>query len=270
MRDLIAALHARMSAHPEAPALAGPPLKAVRIDNAADEATVWVYDVIGDWGVSAAELVPAIESISAPAITVRVNSPGGDYFDGVAIANALARHPAAVTVHVDGLAASAASVIAMAGDESSCTPAPDDDPRRAHDDHRQRRRARQDRALLDSASQDIAALYAARAGGDAGHWRTAMLAETWYDRRRPRSPPGSRTRRPSRTVPPRGDAALADRAAGVPRSVHTGLRPVRPLWTHRPPRPRSPRPRLFHPTPAPRRRPDLSEQLCSAFREAIV
>jgi ATP-dependent protease ClpP protease subunit len=181
MRDLIAALHARMSAHPEAPALAGPPLKAVRIDNAADEATVWVYDVIGDWGVSAAELVPAIESISAPAITVRVNSPGGDYFAGVAIANALVRHPAAVTVHVDALAASAASVIAMAGDEIVMHPGAQ---MMIHDaltvtmgnaaEHTKTA------TLLDSASQDIAGVYAARSGlHDAEHFRAQMRAETW-------------------------------------------------------------------------------------------
>ncbi|MGC7327690.1 Clp protease ClpP, partial [Mycobacteroides abscessus subsp. abscessus] len=51
------------------------------------------------------------------AITVRINSPGGSVFDGIAILNALRDHPATVTVVVDSLAASIASVIAMAGDE---------------------------------------------------------------------------------------------------------------------------------------------------------
>lgn len=50
-------------------------------------------------------------------IHVRLNSPGGDYFLGVSISNALKRHPAKVIVHVDALAASAASVIAMGGDK---------------------------------------------------------------------------------------------------------------------------------------------------------
>ena len=49
-------------------------------------------------------------------INVRINSPGGDVFDGVAIHNALERNPATVIVHIDGLAASIASVVAMAGD----------------------------------------------------------------------------------------------------------------------------------------------------------
>jgi ATP-dependent protease ClpP protease subunit len=184
MRDLIAALHARLGTRP-ANALdrvTGRPASSHRITNAsADEATVWVYDVIGDWGVSAAELVPAIESISAPSITVRVNSPGGDYFAGVAIANALARHPARVTVHVDALAASAASVIAMAGDDIVMHPGAQ---MMIHDaltvtmgnaaEHEHTA------ALLHAASADIAGVYAARSGlHDAAHFRTLMQAETW-------------------------------------------------------------------------------------------
>jgi ATP-dependent protease ClpP protease subunit len=50
-------------------------------------------------------------------ISVRVNSPGGDVFDGFAIFNLLDQHDGKVTIHIDGLAASAASVVAMAGDE---------------------------------------------------------------------------------------------------------------------------------------------------------
>jgi len=53
----------------------------------------------------------------AEEITVRLNSPGGDVFDGLAIFNLLKEHPAKVTVKVDGYAASSASIIAMAGDE---------------------------------------------------------------------------------------------------------------------------------------------------------
>jgi len=50
-------------------------------------------------------------------IDVRVNSPGGDVFDGVTIYNRLKQHSANITVHIDGLAASIASIIALAGDE---------------------------------------------------------------------------------------------------------------------------------------------------------
>jgi ATP-dependent Clp protease protease subunit len=59
-----------------------------------------------------------IEAIGPIAeLTVRINSPGGSVFDGVAIYNALKRHDAAITVWIDGIAASIASMIAMAGDE---------------------------------------------------------------------------------------------------------------------------------------------------------
>lgn len=91
-----------------------------RIQNAAQqdgEATVYIYDEIDSfWGVSASDFVKEIAGIEAPTIHVRINSPGGDVFDGLAIYNALKRHPSEIVTHVDGLAASAASVIAMAGD----------------------------------------------------------------------------------------------------------------------------------------------------------
>lgn len=79
---------------------------------------IYIYDVIDDWwGVAAEELVKEIAQIEASEIKVRINSPGGDVFAAVAIHNALMQHPAKIVVHVDGLAASAASYIAMAGDE---------------------------------------------------------------------------------------------------------------------------------------------------------
>ena len=77
-----------------------------------------IYDVIDDWGgVSARHLVQELKAITEPSIVVRINSPGGSVFDGVAIYNALRFHPAHIEVRIEGLAASIASVIAMAGDE---------------------------------------------------------------------------------------------------------------------------------------------------------
>lgn len=90
-----------------------------RIQNAAkkDEATVYIYDEIHSWfGVSASEFVKDLADIKASTIHVRINSPGGDVFDGMAIYNALKRHPSEIVTHVDGLAASAASIVALAGD----------------------------------------------------------------------------------------------------------------------------------------------------------
>jgi len=86
------------------------------------DATISIFDVIGDdgWtggGVTANRISAALRSIGNKDITVRINSPGGDMFEGIAIYNLLRAHPAKVTVEVLGWAASAASIIAMAGDD---------------------------------------------------------------------------------------------------------------------------------------------------------
>lgn len=84
------------------------------------DASISIYDTIGEgWdggGVTAQRIGAILRNIGARDITVNINSPGGDFFEGVAIYNQLRAHPAKVTVNVMGLAASAASVIAMAGD----------------------------------------------------------------------------------------------------------------------------------------------------------
>jgi len=96
------------------------PLAAV--PGADGDTTISLFDVIGEdgWsggGVTANCISAALRSIGSKDITVRINSPGGDMFEGIAIYNLLRAHPARVTVEVLGWAASAASVIAMAGDE---------------------------------------------------------------------------------------------------------------------------------------------------------
>lgn len=84
------------------------------------EAEIWIYEEIGDsWfgGISASQFSKDMKAYAdTEKITVRINSPGGDVFDGIAIYNILKQHKAKVEVHIDGLAASIASVIAMAGD----------------------------------------------------------------------------------------------------------------------------------------------------------
>jgi len=91
------------------------------IKAAADENTISIFDVIGQdyWtgeGVTAKRIAGALRSIGDKDVTVLINSPGGDMFEGLAIYSLLREHPGQVTVKVLGLAASAASVIAMAGD----------------------------------------------------------------------------------------------------------------------------------------------------------
>jgi ATP-dependent protease ClpP protease subunit len=86
-----------------------------------EDATISILDPIGaDWfgeGVTAKRVSGALRAIGKKDVSVTINSPGGDYFEGLAIYNLLRDHPAKVTVKIVGIAASAASVIAMAGDE---------------------------------------------------------------------------------------------------------------------------------------------------------
>lgn len=89
----------------------------------AKSASLYLYDIIDPYfGVSASQFVKTLNGISATQIDLHINSPGGDVFDGRAIASAIAQHPANITAYVDGLAASAASFVATAADEVIMAP----------------------------------------------------------------------------------------------------------------------------------------------------
>lgn len=99
---------------------ANPSKSAVRCDVAPDEeeATLWIYDAIGGWGILAADVARALAAAGkAKVLHLRINSPGGDVFEARAIATLLAQSPARVVAHVDGLAASAASFLMLSADE---------------------------------------------------------------------------------------------------------------------------------------------------------
>jgi ATP-dependent protease ClpP protease subunit len=224
------------------------------ISAAGNQATVHIYDEIGGFGVSASELVPELAALNVEEVEVRLNSPGGDFFDGVAIANALAEHPARVTVHVDGLAASAASVIAMAGDEIVMHPG---SRMMIHDaltltvgnsgDHAQAAQ------LLDSVSADIAELYASRSGKlTAPEWRESMRAESWYGA--------------SEAV----QAGLATSAVSretSPEPAGGDWRELVAYWREKTP---SAEPEVATPEAPQAAVLPLSELFCSAYREVIV
>lgn len=92
----------------------------IRIENRGKKAEIVIYEDIGDvWGGATAKtFADDLKKLGdVGEINVRINSGGGNVFDGIAIYNSLKRHPARVVVDVDGLAASIASVVAMAGDE---------------------------------------------------------------------------------------------------------------------------------------------------------
>lgn len=161
------------------------------------EVEAWIYDEIGYWGTTADDFARALPK-DAKTITLRLNSPGGSVFDGVAIYNALKSHQATVNVQVDGVAASIASVIAMAGDTVTMGRGT---RMMIHNPSGlvlgQAKDMRETADLLDKLAQDIGGFYAARAGGSLDQWLASMDAETWY------------------SAAEAVDAGLADSVAGV-------------------------------------------------------
>ena len=148
--------------------------------------TMRLYDPIdswgGEWGVSAKEFTAVLDKVKdAEEIRLHINSPGGEVFEAVAIMNALRAHPARVVAIVDGIAASSASFIAASADE---TVVGRNTELMIHDawgltmGNAADMRSMAD--LLDHLSDNIASVYAEKAGGDVAEWRAHMLAETWY------------------------------------------------------------------------------------------
>lgn len=150
-------------------------------------ATLRIYGPIdswgGWWGVSAKEVAEALDQLddSVDTVQVRLNSPGGEAFEGVAIMNLLRAHKARTVAVVDGLAASAASIIATGCDELVMSPGSElmihDASSYAYGDAAEMEKAQR---MLDSVSNTIASVYAAKAGGSTEDWRALMRAETWY------------------------------------------------------------------------------------------
>lgn len=155
-------------------------------DDKPKRGVVHIYDEIGMslfGGVDAGELVAEIEALDVDELEVRINSPGGYAFDGINIANAIMRHPAkSKSTHVDGLAASAASIVALAGDEVVMTKYGQMMLHNAHavvmggaDELRDAAK------VLDKLNDSVADFYADRAGGESKAWARVMTRETWYN-----------------------------------------------------------------------------------------
>lgn len=142
-----------------------------------------IYDEIGTYGVSAKAFIADIGALdNGTDLELRINSPGGSVFDAVAIYNALRRHTGKVTVTIDGIAASAASYVAMAGDEIVM---PENAFLMIHDpsglvmgtagDMRDMAEA------LDKIAGSLIKGYAAKSGKSDDEIATLMAAETWFD-----------------------------------------------------------------------------------------
>lgn len=156
--------------------------KWYQVRNASGDAVeILIYDYIGWPFIEAVQFVRDLAAITANEINVRINSPGGDVFDGLAIHNALKRHPATINVAIDGLAASTASWVAMAGD--TITIAPNaymmmHDPEAVAFGGAEDFRKRAD--WLDQVRDTIAQMYAERAGKSVEDFQPLMAAETWF------------------------------------------------------------------------------------------
>lgn len=192
-------------------------------------ADVYVYDVIGgggwfDDGVSASDFAQTIAGLHVDELNVFVNSPGGDVYDGIAMVNALTRHPAYVTVTVDGLAASAASLLLTAADNAVMGA---NSELMIHDAWSRARGNAQDMRdaadQLDRVSDNIASMYAQHAGGTAADWRDIMRQETWYTAAEAVEaglahavvdPPAADTTEPADAAPPRPAGEPAAASAG--------------------------------------------------------
>ena len=147
---------------------------------------LWIYDVIGEdvftGGITPDQVRDELAEMDRKQpLLVRINSPGGDVFDAIAIASLLSEWPHQVDTQVDGLAASAASVIAMYGNERQMA---EGAMLMIHnpwtlalgDVNEMRRQA----ALLEQIGDQIAGIYARRSDLDVAQAKAAMDAETWY------------------------------------------------------------------------------------------
>lgn len=160
------------------------------VSTAGDDVTLEVYDMIvsseidAQWlgGVAADTFCREMRKIDAgQTVHIRVNSPGGDVFAGVAMAQAIRECAGNVIVHVDGYAASAASLLVAAADNSVIAPGGMVMIHQAWtiamgnaDDFIEAS------ALLEKIDGQLVATYQAKAGGEPEEWLDRMKAETWF------------------------------------------------------------------------------------------
>lgn len=149
---------------------------------AGDAAEMFIYDYIDEWGVTPSAVAAALSGITASKILVHLNSQGGDVFMGMAIYTLLNQKNAEIVVQVDGVAASIASVLMLAGDEvvlarnamimihnawGGCVGNADE--------------MRACAAILESVDQQVTDIYVEQTGAAADDVVAMMKAETWMN-----------------------------------------------------------------------------------------
>jgi len=147
-----------------------------------DTADVYIYSEIGSFDVNAKSFIDELKTIKDKNIDVHINSLGGSVFDGLAIYNALKNHSKKVTTKVEGIAASIASVVAMAGDkiemaENSLFMIHNPFAMSGGDANELRKTA----SILDKIRNEIASIYASKSKHDSEHYISLMDVETWFN-----------------------------------------------------------------------------------------
>ena len=148
----------------------------------AEAGKVYVYDVIDrDWGASAKALIEALAPMAGQPVALHINSPGGDVFEARAMVAAIRAHGAPVSTYIDGLAASAATYLALAGDTVHIT---DGGLFMIHNSwtfsYGNKAELRSTADLLDKIDGTIAADYIRKTSASAEQVAAWMDAETWF------------------------------------------------------------------------------------------
>lgn len=156
--------------------------RALRADASGADLHVYVYDVIDPWyGASADGLIKALAGAADSTVHLHINSPGGDVFEARAMSAALVAHAGQVVAHIDGVAASAATYLAMAANEVRIT---DGGMVMVHNSwtiaYGDKTELRATADLLDKIDQSIAADYAKKTGKTLEQMHAWMDAETWF------------------------------------------------------------------------------------------
>jgi ATP-dependent Clp protease, protease subunit len=187
-------------------AAAVPKMFATRAATESGGTEILLYDEIGWYGITAKAFVSALATIGDGPLTVRICSPGGDAFEGMAIYNALRYRAQPVSIVIDGIAASAASIVAMAGSISMR----EQSELMIHNCWGfcvgNRHDMLETAAIQERLDGQMAQIYAEKSGASAAVMAAAMDAETYYTIR-PRQPFGCCLMPRRRVRSPRGFGA---------------------------------------------------------------
>lgn len=144
------------------------------------KATISIFDAIGEYGVSAKNFLNDLRAVKASDVDVEINSPGGDVFAGIAIYNGMRQSGKKINVKIMGVAASAASLIAMAGDTIDM---PENTFMMVHNPWSFAMGSAEDMRdtadMLDKIGSSLVATYAKRTGKSDEEIKALLDAETW-------------------------------------------------------------------------------------------